>query len=153
MARKDDDEDTVAITKKGITTLYNGAQAIASINRSGYCRPLWRRQPRWSMINTVQFIEGKTLNRVHVVEQSKRYIRAYVRVLSNEQRKLQCDYCIRQHRPTNQRCSATLGLKSNASRELVLYDWATKRPAGRWKRVEWIIGGRDRVGVAEYVKM
>ena len=150
MARND---DIVAVTKKGITTLFDGARPLATINRAGYCRPLWRRQPRWALINTVQIIEGKSLNRVHVIEKKPQFIRAYVRVIATEQRKRQCDYCIRQHRPTNHKCSATLGILSSASRTDVLYDWVTKRSLGRWKRTEWSIGGRDRVGIAEYTKM
>lgn len=153
MARRVDDEDIVAVTKKGITTLFDGAQPIATINRSGYCRPLWRRQPRWALINTVQLIEGQTLNRIHIIEKTPRFLRAYVRVVSNDQKTKQCDYCIRQHRPTNKKCSATLGITSAAARKDVLYDWVTKKGLGRWRRSEWIIGGRDRVGIAEYTKM
>lgn len=148
-----DEDEAIAITRKGVTTLFNGPKTVAVINRRGKCRPLWRRQPRWSRIHSVEYLEGKTLSRVHVISQTPQKITAYVRVISPQQLRAQCDDCMRSHRPTNKKCSATLSLKTNARNPNFLYFWDNKKSAGKWKRTQWTIGARDRVGEAVYEKL
>lgn len=138
------------VEAKGITTIYQGLFPVVSVNKQGVARPLKNRQPKWSRVKVVHYIQGQTLNRLSVIEGlGTRHIRCAVRQVNAQQRESQCDDCIRLHRPTNKNCSATLGIRSNATDPTKLYKWTTKKAAGVWKTDLEQFGGRDRVGVVE----
>lgn len=146
-------DDPDIVTLKGITTVYDGLFPVITVSRTGVPRPLKKRQPKWARVKRVHYLEGKTLNRVCVYEGlGTRVLQAAVRVINDRQRDVQCDDCIRLHRPTNKNCSATLGIDTAATEEGVLYDFITKKPAGRWQRTALQIGGRERVGTAQFTK-
>ena len=110
-----------------------------------------KRQPKWARVRQVDYIQGETLTRVVVYEgRGTGKIKAAVRVLGDAQLARGCDDCIRKHRPSNKKCSATLGIASACSDRGVLYRWDTKKPAGRWRTDLLQIGGRDKVGLAEF---
>ena len=141
-----------SISSKGITTLHKDYRPVLSINRDSETRPLYSRQPCWALVKKVDFLEGVSLNRVVVVSRKPNYMRCIVRVASDAQRVAGCDRCIRSHRPTNRKCSATIGIRSNASLKNRLYVFEnTKLVKTKWRRISWEIRGRDRVGTAEYV--
>lgn len=143
-----------AVAFKGITTVYDGLFPVVTVSKGGRARPLKRRQPKWARVQRVDYIQGGTLARVVVYEgRGTGKLKAAVRLLSEKQLENQCDDCIRKHRPSNKRCSATLGIRSACTDQGVLYRWDTKKPAGRWRTDLLQIGGRDKVGVAEFSRV
>ena len=134
--------------------MYDGLFPVVTVGRDGVARALKKRQPKWARVKHVHYIVGKTLNRLCVYEGlGTKQIKVAIRVISDKQREQNCDDCIRRHRPSNPKCSATLGIKSNASRAGVLYDFNTKKAKGTWKQVALQIGGRERVGTAEFERL
>ena len=146
---EEDDADIVQL--RGITTVFDGVFPVVTVGRRGKPRALVNRQPKWSRVRQVHYIVGGTLDRLSVYEGfGTGNIKAVVRQLGQRQRDIQCDDCVRLHRPTNRKCSATLGIDTFARQQGVLYDFVTKKPAGRWRRTAQEIGGRERVGTCEY---
>lgn len=149
-----DDGISDAVTFKGITTVFDGLFPVVTVNKLGVARALKKRQPKWARVKHVHYLVGKSLNRLCVFEGlGTKHIKAAIREINDKQRQKQCDDCVRLHRPTNQKCSATLGIDTACSEEGVLYDFTTKKPVGRWKEIFKEIGGRDRIGVAEYSRL
>lgn len=141
------------VEKRGITTVFDGVFPVVTVSRRGRPRALKRRQPKWSRVSRVHYIVGGSLERVHVYEGlGTDSLKAVVRQVGDKQRESQCDDCIRLHRPSNKRCSASLGIDSAATDSGVLYDFATKKPAGRWRRAAMNITGRERVGTCEFFR-
>lgn len=146
--------DDVEVNSKGITTVYDGIFAITTVSRKGVPRALKKRAPKWARVKHAHYIEGETLTRVSVYEGlGTNTIKTAVRLVSDTQRRINCDDCLRLHRPTNKNCSATLGIKTNARKAGVLYKWENKKSAGKWRKTDLEIGGREKVGVAEYTKV
>lgn len=139
-------------TNRGVTTLYKGAYQVARIKKGKVSVSKGMRIPIWSRIKIVDYVDGKTLSRLHVIERQKNTIRVIIKTLSHKQMTMQCDACMRSHAPHNKRCSATLGIISAASAPGVLYTWGSLAPAGRWKQTVVNIATRHKVGVATYVR-
>ena len=146
-----EEEETV----KGITTLYDetGLFPVVSVSKKGVPRPLKRRQPKWARVRSVDYLQGGTLARIKVYEgKGTGRLKAAVRFLGEAQLARQCDDCVRKHRPTNKKCSATMGIDTVCTNEKLLYDWNTKKPVGRYRTGLIQIGGRDKVGTAEFIR-
>lgn len=149
-----DDDDKKVETRRGVTTIYNGLFPVAHVKRDGRLQFNVRGpQPRWSRVKAVQYIEGRTLARVVVVDAGTNSFFAVFRSINERDRKLGCDDCIRGHQPSNKNCSATLRLKSNAVNSGTLYAWGTKRAVGKWRKEDVFVRPRVRTGTATYRKV
>lgn len=151
---KDDDETVDDIVeKRGNTTVFDGVFPVVTVDKKGRPRAVKRSKPKWSRVRRIHYLVGGTLERVHVYEGvGTGRIKAVIRQLGERQREIQCDDCPSLHRPSNKRCSASLGIDSAASVRGVLYDFVTKKPAGRWQRKNQSISGRERVGTCEFYR-
>ena len=151
----DDGQDAKsAETHRGVTTIYNGLFPVARVKRNGNLEfKLRGPQPQWSRVKVVQYIEGQTLSRVVVVDAGTSTFFGVFRNLNEREQKSQCDDCIRGHQSTNANCSATLKIKSFASKPGTLYEWGTKKAVGRWTKSNVYIRPRVRTGTATYTKM
>lgn len=136
-----------------MTTIYDGAFPIGTVAKNGRLRVrAGGKNPRWSRVKTVHYLEGGTLTRVSIVSTAEDgSFHAITREIADSARKSQCDDCVRGHRATNKNCSATLGLPSRASKEGFLYHFGSKAPAGRWHKTDAYVRGRVKVGTARYV--
>ena len=101
-------------------------------------------------MHKIDYIVGQTLRRLVVIQQSKQLIKCVARDLNYQDRKRQCDSCLRRHAASNERCSATLGIDSFASAKGVLYAFGSKKPAGKWILMDETFGGNSKTGVATY---
>lgn len=147
------DGDAYVETKRGVTTIYNGLFPVGRVKRNGKLEFNVRGpQPRWSRVKVVQYIEGQTLSRVVVVDAGLNTFFGVFRTVSDRVRESQCDDCINRHQPSNTNCSATLKLKSFASSQGTLYEWGTKRPAGKWRKQDVYVRPRVCTGTATYSK-
>lgn len=122
------------VDARGRVKLFNNATVVGTVSRSGVfrasvCPPVWAR------VQTVHFVEGRTLDRVAVVSglHSRRMV-CVVRKATPEQIKIQCDACPKSHSSRNPSCSANLGLKTFARRPSCLYNITTRKNIGPWKK-------------------
>lgn len=140
------------MTSRGVTTLFDDITAVVSV-RGGVARHVLR-SPSWSRVKNIEYIEGGTLSRVSVRETIRRGVfTAIVKRIPESQRKIGCDQCRQKHRPTNARCSATIGVVTHATATGHLYDFETGRDCGVWATSEEAWLRSSTVGRATYSRV
>ena len=139
-------------TSRGVTTIFEDISAVVSV-RNGVARHV-QRSPAWSRVSNVDFVEGKTLNRVSIRERvSATEFKAAILIIPPGQRQIQCDSCSHKHRPTNKHCSATLRIKSHAKTVGALYARTSGENKGRWIATDKVFLRNSRTGTATYTKL
>lgn len=90
-------------------------------------------------VTHVDWIVGRTLERVTIVKKEGDLYHCLVRQLSGSELEGGCDGCAKRHSPLNLQCSMTQHQKTWATED-VFYDFVTRQIVlGEWRRVdqEW----------------
>jgi len=96
-------------------------------------------RPRMKDVSHVDWIVGKTLERVTVVKREGNVHHCLVRQLMGSEAEGGCDGCAKRHSPLNLQCSMTQNQPTWATED-VFYDMVTHQVIqGEWRRVdqEW----------------
>ena len=99
--------------------------------------------PSWYSVKRINWVQGKTLERLQVQEPPKnlgtpavgQQITVVVKLPTPRMTQLGCDRCVGPHESTNVACSATLGLETSMSDPHKFYDFYT----GLAVEAEWAL--------------
>ena len=149
MAKPSSDLDVVT-DSRGRITLFDGCQPVCSVSSNGVPRPV-KRPPSWPRVKKIDLVEGRTLNRVHILSRNSKTIKAVVKRIPASQRAKQCDTCPKVHSVHNPSCSANLRLNTFASKNGHLYNIHTKADLGKWRSDSEFLGSAT-VGTITYFR-
>ena len=117
-----------------------------SVNRAGKTKVTPRAPPSWHRLKAVNWVVGRTLERIKllkltpVVARDKvppvgTEARALAKMPTPAQRRMGCDRCSGLHRKRNAACSAALGIPTPLNDPGAIYDFAT----GNKLDTKWVV--------------
>ena len=123
----------MAETRRRTVLLFEGIVAKVVINSNTGQAKAVNRPPSWSKVKKIDYVVGKTLERISVTRRTDRLIEGYIRRPTPIQIQIGCDTCKRMHRKLSRTCSANLGLKPFPSVESHIYNIKTREDIGKWQ--------------------
>ena len=129
-----------------------------SVNLAGKTKVNPRAPPSWHRLKAVNWVVGKTLERIKLLKLTPAVARDKVPPVGTEawalaklptpaHRRLGCDRCSGLHRNRNAACAATLGIPTPMTDPGAIYDFAT----GEKLDTKWVVVSESRMPRAKVV--